>query len=148
MTDEEVRIHNEVAASLRKRDQGVMKSGHTTTVKIITFLIFMVPIGIMVNCLSKGPTREIVKSAHDVVSDFDLVYGQCSELAKKNVKYPSSFQIDDPRIIESKQEFKKGNGIDVAFTAQNSYGTRIAGTVHCSVEGTTLSLDSMKMEGE
>jgi hypothetical protein len=147
MTKDEVRIHNEKAESLRRHDPDVVSAVKISNkVKFISMLLIMIPVGLTVNYVTKGPDAQ--PTVHDVVTDFYFVYGQCLELAKKNVRYPSSFKIDDPRILESKREFEKGRGIDVAFTSQNSYGTRIAGAGHCSVNGTTLNLDSMRMEGE
>jgi hypothetical protein len=93
-----------------------------------------------INDMHKDSAEQIAK-----MEAFNLAYGRCSALAQHKTRYPSSFKIDDPQIIEARQEFEKGNGIDIAFTAKNAYGMEIAGTGHCLVNGT---LDSLSTESD
>ena len=72
----------------------------------------------------------------------DFALYSCAELAKKNIRYPSSFEYVH-------QEYNSKNKVTtVQFTSKNSFGMAIQSTASCKTNGTIMELTSVHSEGE
>jgi hypothetical protein len=66
----------------------------------------------------------------------------CAELAKKNIRYPSSFEYVH-------QEYDSNNKVAVVeFTSKNSFGMTVQSTASCKTNGTIMELTSIHSEDE
>ena len=72
----------------------------------------------------------------------NLALYSCAELAKKNIRYPSSFEYVH-------QEYDPKNKVTIVqFTSKNSFGMAIQSTASCKTNGTVMGLTSIHSEGE
>lgn len=72
----------------------------------------------------------------------NLALYSCAELAKKNIRYPSSFEYVH-------QEYDSNNTVTaVQFTSKNSFGMTVQSTASCKTNGTIMELTSIHSEDE
>lgn len=66
---------------------------------------------------------------------YDSASSQCSELVKKQLRYPSSFEdVWKPGDSVFRQKFPENGLIMINFSAKNSFGMPIEGQAHCMAE--------------